>query len=759
MYFYTDSTYLRKNKLCVVGWAAGNSADNEIELHVLHGVKELPFTVTWSCRPDVGYAMFHDPMKSNLGFFMEIPCKGYELLTIIANEMEDGRAVDSIAAHVGGVITVARNAKRSLRDFRERHRYQTDRVLNHFLKLNDFRYAKYFQAMRAHPYELADEKRADLPFMPLISILVPVYRTPGRYLREMIASVLRQTYEKLELILVNADPSHEESRRILQMYAEMNPRVVVHELPENLGIAGNTNEALSLAKGEFIALLDHDDTLERDALYEVVKKLNEEPGTTMVYTDEDKIRDQSQYYFYPNFKPDFNPDLLLRNNYICHFLVVQTELARKAGGWDSDYNGAQDYDFILRCLSAGAKTAHVPKALYHWRSTGASTSKGHGNKSYAADAGRRAIERHLKREGYPAEVTEASVGGWYQVKYAVTDTPLVSVLIPNKDHTDDLDKCLRSLRERLSYRQLEIIVIENNSTEPETFAYYERLKTEMPEIRVIYWDKGFNFSAINNFGFRESHGEYILLLNNDTEFITEDAMERMLSHLKRPEVGACGVRLLYDDHTVQHAGVLVGGGGLADHPFKGKPDRYPGYMCRSVTTQDVSCATAACLLVKRSVYEEIGGLDEELEVAFNDVDFCMKIRAAGYLIVYDADVRLFHYESKSRGSENTPEKFLRFGRESALLSTRWGILVNYEDPYYNPNLSYLHYYELDEERLKRRHWEVSRPYEEAAFCDNARGEAKETLPLRFRAFLIRIKDNGKDALKDMKLRRANRGRE
>ncbi|MBQ6551885.1 MAG: glycosyltransferase family 2 protein [Lachnospiraceae bacterium] len=758
MDFITDSTYLRKNKLYVVGWAAGNDPDSEIELRVYHGKKEVPFRATWSCRPDVGYAMFNDPMKSNLGFFLEIPCKGYEIFTITANEMENGVAVDSISAPVGGAITLARNTKHAVRDFRERNRYITDRVINHFFHANDMKYARFFHVMRAHPYELSEERSAVFENEPLISILVPVYRTPGRYLREMIDSVLAQTYQNFELVIVNADPSFEEDARILRMYAEMDPRVRVKDLPDNLGIAENTNAALELASGEFIAMLDHDDTLERDALYEIVKKLNEEPETDLLYTDEDKIRDRSYYYFYPNFKPDFNPDLLLRNNYICHFLVVRTELARKAGGWDSAFNGAQDYDFILRCLSLGAKAAHVQKPLYHWRSTGASTSGGHQNKAYAADAGKRAIESFMEREGYEAHTEETSVGGWYDTQYELKKTPLVTVLIPNKDHTDDLDKCLRSLRDRCTYQALEIIVIENNSTEEETFRYYERLKTEMPEVRVIYWDKGFNFSAINNYGFRESHGEYILLLNNDTEFITEDAFERMLGHMERPEIGAVGVRLLYDDRTVQHAGVLVGGGGLADHPFKGKPDRYAGYMCRSVTTQDVSCATAACLLVRRSVYEEVGGLDEELEVAFNDVDFCLKIRKAGYLIVYDADVRLFHYESKSRGSENTPEKFLRFGRESALLSTRWGILVSYEDPYYNPNLSYLHYYELDREGMDRRLWEVSGPYKDAAFTDNARTDAEETLPLRLRSALIGLLDGGKDLLKNRKLRRENEGR-
>ena len=756
MFFYTDSTYVRKNKLYVVGWAAGSSPDCEIGFQVFHGRKKLPFTVTWSCRPDVGYAMFDEPTKSDLGFFMEIPCKGYEILTITANEIKDGKAVDSITAHVGGAITAARNAKRSLRDLKEKNRYITDRVLNHFLKTDDFRYGKYFRAMRADPYELAEQKRHEFSYAPKFSILVPVYRTPGRYLRELISSVLRQTYTNFELILVNADPSFEEASQVLQMYADMDERVKVTDLPENYGIAGNTNEALKLASGEFIALLDHDDTLERNALYEVAAKLQEDPGISLIYTDEDKIKDRSCYYFYPNFKPDYDPDLLLRNNYICHFLVVKTELAKAAGGWNDAYNGAQDYDFILRCMEHGAKTAHVPMPLYHWRSTGGSTSGGHGNKSYAAEAGRRAIEDHMKRMGYHAHTGYTSVGGWYDTQYELSGTPLVSVLIPNKDHTDDLDKCLRSIRDKCSYQNLEIIVIENNSTEAETFAYYERLKTEMPEVRVIRWEKGFNFSAINNFGFRDSHGEYILLLNNDTEFITEDAFERMLGHMSRPEVGAVGVRLLYDDNTVQHAGVLVGGGGLADHPFKGKPDKYPGYMCRSVTTQDVSCVTAACLLVRRSVYEEVGGLDEQLEVAFNDVDFCMKIRAAGHLIVYDANVKLYHYETKSRGSENTPQKFLRFGAESALLSTRWDILVSFQDPYYNPNLSYLHYYELDKERMGRRLWEVSEIYEKNAFQDNARGEARETLPLLLRASLIRIKDQGKDFLKEMRLNRVNR---
>ena len=553
--------------------------------------------------------------------------------------------------------------------------------------------------MQTAPYELEQERREAFPDGPKFSILTPVFRTPVRYLREMVSSVLNQSYGNFELILVNADPSDESVRRQLMAYQAADLRVIVKELEKNEGIAENTNAALALASGDFIALLDHDDTLEYDALYQYAKQILSHPETDILYCDEDKMKVQTDYYFYPNFKPDYDPDMLFSNNYICHFLSVRRSLAIEAGGFCSAYDNAQDYDFILKCTEKARSVAHIPKVLYHWRTAKTSASRGMKKKAGAVDAGARAIAASYERRGIRASVTPAKVGGWYETKFELQDQPLISVLIPNKDHTEDLDACIRSLMTRATYKNLEILVIENNSEQPETFRYYDALQQEFPAVRVIYYQGGFNYSAINNFGAREAKGDVLLLLNNDTELITEDLFESMLGYLQRADVGIVGAKLLYADNTVQHAGVLTGAGGLADHMFKGVKDSEPGYMCRAVMSYDVSCVTAACLMVKKDVYFEVGGLEEDLAVAFNDVDFCLKVQQAGYYIVYDAQAKMHHYESKSRGAENTKEKFLRAGRETLYLSEKWKIYKDFTDPFYNPNLSYLNeYFKLNERK-------------------------------------------------------------
>lgn len=350
---------------------------------------------------------------------------------------------------------------------------------------------------------------------------------------------------------------------------------------------------------------------------------------------------------------------------------------------------------MLRLTENTKKIYHCPRILYHWRCSNQSTAANQGNKMYAIHAGKAALNAHYKRIGWNARAQEGAVDGWYQTKFTLKEEPLVSILIPNKDHTDDLDVCLNSFFERADYQNYEFIIIENNSVLPETFAYYEKIEKEHDNVKVVYWEAGFNYSAINNFGFKFAKGDYIMLLNNDVELITPDIFQSMLGFCMRPEVGIVGAKLLYNDHTVQHAGVLVGAGGLADHVFKGIHEDDPGYMGRAISSQDVSAVTAACLMVKKSVYEEVGGLEEEFQVAFNDVDFCLKVRKAGYLIVYDADVKLFHYESKSRGMEDTTERFIRFGNEMMLLNSKWDILSTFVDPYYNPNLSYLEYYKIN----------------------------------------------------------------
>ena len=533
--------------------------------------------------------------------------------------------------------------------------------------------------------ELDRQEKHKFKYAPKISILVPVYNTPETFLRQMIESVQKQTYGNWELCIANANPANEQVKVILKEYTANDARVKVTDVPENEGIAQNTNKALEIADGTFIGLLDHDDVLAENALYEVVKELNKAVDTDVIYTDEDKVSTAMDEYFSPNFKPDFNLDMLRSNNYFCHFFVAKKELIETVGGFRGEYNGAQDYDLFLRCIEKAERIAHIPKILYHWRVHQESTADNPLSKMYAYDAGQKAIEQHLKRCGVTAEVSKTENLGFYRVKYQQEGSPLVSILIPNKDQKDTLDQCLKSIEARTDYENYEIIIIENNSTEQETFEYYKQIKN--PKIRVIEWKDEFNYSAINNFGVRHAKGEYLLFLNNDIEVINSDWLGEMLSNCQREEVGAVGAKLYYPDNTVQHAGVIVGIGGVAGSVFVGLKRGYTGYMHRASIQQNLSAVTAACMMVKKSVFEEVGGFEEELKVAFNDIDFCLKIREKGHLIVYDPYVELYHYESKTRGAEDTTEKIHRFQSEIEYMRSHWSSILKNGDPAYNPNLS------------------------------------------------------------------------
>ena len=533
--------------------------------------------------------------------------------------------------------------------------------------------------------ELDRQEKHKFKYAPKISILVPVYNTPETFLRQMIESVQKQTYGNWELCIANANPANEQVKVILKEYTANDARVKVTDVPENEGIAQNTNKALEIADGTFIGLLDHDDVLAENALYEVVKELNKAVDTDVIYTDEDKVSTAMDEYFSPNFKPDFNLDMLRSNNYFCHFFVAKKELIETVGGFRGEYNGAQDYDLLLRCIEKAERIAHIPKILYHWRVHQESTADNPLSKMYAYDAGQKAIEQHLKRCGVTAEVSKTENLGFYRVKYQQEGSPLVSILIPNKDQKDTLDQCLKSIEARTDYENYEIIIIENNSTEQETFEYYKQIKN--PKIRVIEWKDEFNYSAINNFGVRHAKGEYLLFLNNDIEVINSDWLGEMLSNCQREEVGAVGAKLYYPDNTVQHAGVIVGIGGVAGSVFVGLKRGYTGYMHRASIQQNLSAVTAACMMVKKSVFEEVGGFEEELKVAFNDIDFCLKIREKGHLIVYDPYVELYHYESKTRGAEDTTEKIRRFQSEIEYMRSHWSSILKNGDPAYNPHLS------------------------------------------------------------------------
>lgn len=553
-------------------------------------------------------------------------------------------------------------------------RFQTD----------DVDYEEWYRNHRATGEELEKQRNARFPYSPLISILVPVYNTPEAFLKQMIQSVRKQTYSNWELCIANADPTNQEVADILKTASGKDRRIRVTDVPENKGIAQNTNAALGIASGDYIGLLDHDDLLTPDALYEVVRVLNEEERPQVIYSDEDKVTTDLSEHFQPFMKPDFNLDLLRANNYICHFFVAEKDLAEQVGGFHGEYNGAQDYDLILRCTERAEKIAHIPRILYHWRVHKASTADNPASKMYAFDAGKRAIEEHLKRCGEKGTVSHTKDLGFYRVQYQVQGKPLVSIIIPNKDHADMLDRCLKSI-EKSSYQNYEIIIVENNSEKEATFDYYKQLKSE--RIKVVYWEGIFNYSAINNFGVRAAKGDFLILLNNDVEIITENWIEEMLSNCQRKDVGIVGAKLYYPDDTVQHAGIIIGIGGVAGNIFTGLPRRFTGYFHKASIQQDLSAVTAACMMVKRSVYEEAGGLEEKLQVAFNDVDFCLRVRKAGYLVVFDPYVELYHYESKTRGSENTKEKVRRFQSEIEYMRSHWLELLKKGDPMYNPNLT------------------------------------------------------------------------
>lgn len=697
MEYCFDSIFVKNGKIFATGWAVSSVAENEIEITVTDEKKTpVDAIVTWAARPDVGLAKYGDPKAGHVGIFLEIPFHGQHLVTVYFKEKNaQGNVISEQSLPLNPALIAAR---KFLKESKAQYVSTKKSLIWLKKKLTGNEYADYdtwLRIMRVSRQELFEQRKTKFSYAPKFSVVVPLYHTPAKFLKDLVRSMMYQSYANWELCLINASPEDVHLTSLLENWAMRDKRIRVIRLEKNLGIAQNTNAGIAASTGEFIAFLDHDDFLEPDALFCYADALNKDKTIDVFYSDEDKTDEYAAHYFYPHFKSDFNIDLLHANNYMCHFLAVRKSLVDTVGGLNEKFDGAQDYDFVLRLTENTKKIYHCPRILYHWRCSNQSTAANQGNKMYAIHAGKAALNAHYKRIGWNARAQEGAVDGWYQTKFTLKEEPLVSILIPNKDHTDDLDVCLNSFFERADYQNYEFIIIENNSVLPETFAYYEKIEKEHDNVKVVYWEAGFNYSAINNFGFKFAKGDYIMLLNNDVELITPDIFQSMLGFCMRPEVGIVGAKLLYNDHTVQHAGVLVGAGGLADHVFKGIHEDDPGYMGRAISSQDVSAVTAACLLVKRSVYEEVGGLEDEFQVAFNDVDFCLKVRKAGYLIVYDADVKLFHYESKSRGMEDTTERFIRFGNEMMLLNSKWDILSTFVDPYYNPNLSYLEYYKIN----------------------------------------------------------------
>lgn len=520
---------------------------------------------------------------------------------------------------------------------------------------------------------------------PLVSVLLPAYNTPDRFLRRCIRSVLAQAYPHWELCIVDDASTSAQVWRTASEFAARDQRIRIRRRTENGHIAAASNDALEMARGEYIALLDHDDELRPHALLEMMEAVRRDPEAAFLYSDEDKI-DERGRRFQPNFKPDWNPDLLLSQNYVCHLSVMRTELARDAGGFRPGFEGSQDHDLFLRCsaLLRPGQVVHVPKVLYHWRAIEGSTALERGAKDYAADAGLRAVADHLGRHA-PGAAVEHLAHGHYRVRWPLQRNPLVDIIIPTRDRLELVRPCIESILALTGYDNYGISLVDNQSEDPATLAWMEEISRH-PRVRVLRFDAPFNFSAINNLAAAQSGAEVLCLLNNDIEVVDADWLRELASQAMRPGIGAVGAMLFFPNRTIQHAGVILGMGGIANHVYAGAPEGHPGHCARALVAQDLSAVTAACLVVRKDRYVEVGGLDERLRVAFNDVDFCLRLQEAGYRNVWTPFARLLHHESATRGRDEDGPARERFLGEARTMDARWGELL-YADPAWNPNLS------------------------------------------------------------------------
>ncbi len=536
------------------------------------------------------------------------------------------------------------------------------------------------------------EQETVFPRMPKISILVPLWNNEPEFQKEMLDSVMNQTYQNWELCLADgSDDAHSYMGEISKEYAaRSNGRIVYKKLEKNEGISGNTNACLAMATGEFIGLLDQDDILHPSTLYEYVKAINEKDAD-YIYCDETTFKSGNiDHMLTMHFKPDYAPDNLRANNYICHFSVFKRDLLQGTELFRSQFDGSQDHDMILRLTDAAQNVVHVPKLLYYWRCHATSVASNIEAKPYAIEAARGAVAENLRSHGFKNfQITSTrAFETIFKIRYQIIGSPRISIVIPNKDHVEDLKRCISSIEEKSTYDNYEIVVVENNSETKEIKDYYELLKDD-PRVKVVTYTGSFNYSAINNFGVKETTGEYILLLNNDTQVITVNWMEEMLMYAQREDVGAVGAKLYYGDKTIQHAGVVIGLGAhrTAGHTHYKQHRENLGYMGRLCYAQDVTAVTGACLLVKKSLFEKVGGLDESFAISLNDVDFCLKLRKLGLLNVFTPFAELYHFESISRGLDDQGEKAERYNRESAHFRDKWKKELRQGDPYYNPNFS------------------------------------------------------------------------
>lgn len=710
MKFKIDVIRVRENHITLNGWVVGKNPLSNVEYRVTDE-KDAPvnFKVVSTRRDDVAMIYFKEVVDKDLGFDITFDYergKTYSLYIICENQMKRVKFNEEL---ISKRTSVAYKRREKIRDLCNLETLSVvwDNLKEHGLKAvyiksknkikgidNDFEYTEWYERVRPKDDELDAQRKFIWPeSAPKFSVVIPVFETPDNYLKELLESLLNQTYSKFEICIADGSRPNKNKEKVLKEYAQKDARVRYSILGENKGIAGNTNAALDMATGDYVVLCDHDDLVPLEALYECAKTIVENPDCDCLYTDEDKLDVDGGGIFDPHFKPDFNIDLLRSVNYICHLFLFKRELiaSGKVEKFKAEFDGAQDYDFIFRITESSKKICHVPKILYHWRCHMNSTASNPESKLYAFEAGARAIRAHYERIHPEIKIDSIEKGedyGIYHTFFTHPDPePLVSVLIPNKDHTEDLDIAIRSLMNG-NYKNLEFVVIENNSTLDKTWQYYDEITKEFPNVKIAkYEEKGFNFSRLNNFGFKYATGDYLLFMNNDVELINPDTVYELLGYCQREDVGVVGCKLLYEDDSIQHAGVVVGFGGIAGHTFIGIYDFQKSYFHRAVTAQDYSAVTAAALMTKRDVFESVGGFSEDLAVAFNDIDFCLKVRSKDKLVVYNPYASFHHYESKSRGLEDTPDKVERFNYEIAKFMKKWPEILEKGDPYYNPNLT------------------------------------------------------------------------
>ena len=554
-------------------------------------------------------------------------------------------------------------------------------------RADDELYRRWLAASRVKSGELVLQRQTEFAYAPLISVVVPCYNSDEGFLADMVASVRKQSYGNWELLLLDASSAESDVvRRLHEKVADQRVRYI--DLGGNAGIVGNTNAGVKEARGDFVAFLDHDDLLESDALYEYVSAINRHPNVKLLFCDEDTFEVTGRYG-QPVFKTQLNLDLLYSHNCVTHFLAINREFLLDIGLSTERVSGAQDYDLVLRAYEHGGEVRHVPRVLYHWRiHEGSTNGDNAASKPYAEEAGRIALQEHFDRRGVKGAVELTEHPFVYRMRYELPDPrPLVSIVIPSKDHVDMLDGCIRSIVGKSEYPRYEVIVVENNSEDAATFEYYERIQEEVQNLKVVFWPGEFNYSAIINFGASHAAGEYLLLLNNDTEVISGDFIEEMLGYLQRPEVGVVGAKLYFRDGLTQHAGMLIGPHGAVAHVNQDFPKAREGYLGKAVRPGNFSAVTGACQMVGKELFDRVGGYTEELAVGFNDVDFCLKVGQLGYRIVFTPYAELYHYEFTSRGREVADQdKMRRWKKEQALFTSKWPDCFLIGDPYTNPNL-------------------------------------------------------------------------